>query len=357
MDKYHIDTHKLYWHLDRVVEWQEKRIIPPIYIEISPVSYCNHKCIFCGIDFAMQKNVKLDRDTFCKRIKEMGELGVRSIMYAGEGEPLLHKDLPEFIEITKKSNIDVSMTTNGTTGNYELWKEILPYLSWIKFSVDAGTPEIYADVHKVPEKFFNKTLNSINEAVKVKNDYGLDVTIGVQFIIIEENIEDIEKAIKLFSQTGINYLVLKPYSFHPQMLNKKNIIYTEETLNFIGNIVSRYKSKTKMDIIFRKNALKKYMEAIKDYNHCYALPFWGYISSKGDFYTCSVFIGDENFKAGNIYEEDMKTIILGEKRKKSIIYGEKDLIIEDRCRLNCRMARVNEFLECLNNKPDHINFI
>ena len=54
MDKYLLDGHKLYWHLDRVEEWQAKKVVAPIYVEISPLSVCNHKCIFCGIDSESQ---------------------------------------------------------------------------------------------------------------------------------------------------------------------------------------------------------------------------------------------------------------------------------------------------------------
>jgi len=60
--------------------------------------------------------MRLDTKVFCEKLKQMGLLGVRSIMYAGEGEPLLHKDLPKFVKTTKESGIDVSITTNGTTG-------------------------------------------------------------------------------------------------------------------------------------------------------------------------------------------------------------------------------------------------
>jgi len=357
MDKYQIDGHKLYWHLDRLQEWQEKRFIPPIYLEVSPVSYCNHKCIFCGIDFAMQDSLKLDTKLFCKKIHEMAQSGIRSIMYAGEGEPLLHKDLPVFVKTTKENGIDVCITTNGTCGNYELWKEILPCLSWIKFSVDAGSSKVYSKVHNVKEEIFYKTMNSINEAVRVKKKYNLNVTIGVQFLVIEENINDAENAINLFSQSDINYLVFKPYSFHPKMLKEKEVVYTEEKVQFLHDLVNKYVKKTDMDIIFRKNAMVKYMRCEKKYSHCYALPFWGCISPKGDFYTCSIFIGDKQFEAGNIFEHDMKDIIYGEKRKQSIIYAEKELVIKECCRTNCRMARINEFLEFLNNKPEHINFI
>jgi len=101
-DNYLIDGHKLFWHLDRVRQWQERRVIPPIYIEASPVSFCNHKCIFCGIDFAMKEKHRLETEIFCKRLKELGNLGMRSIMFAGEGEPLLHQDLAKFVQVAKK---------------------------------------------------------------------------------------------------------------------------------------------------------------------------------------------------------------------------------------------------------------
>jgi len=357
MDKYRIDSHKLLWHLDRVLEWQKIRVVPPIYIEVSPVSFCNHNCIFCGIDFARIEKFELKSDYFCKRLEEMGKLGVRSIMFAGEGEPLLHKDLPKFVRVGKEGGIDISLTTNGTLGNYEIWEEILPFLTWIRFSVDAGTPDVHAKVHNVSTNLFPKTVKSIEEAVKVKHKMNLNVTIGVQFLIIDENISDIENAMTLFSGIGVDYFTLKSYSLHPQMIKKMDALYTDGIIKHINEFVDKYRNSSNMNIIFRRKAIRKYMDGNKMYQHCRALPFWGYISSRGDFYTCSVFIGDERFKAGNIYESDMKQIFSGDKRRTSIDYGEKTLLIADECRLNCRMARINEFLEMLENKPEHMNFI
>ncbi|NOZ69050.1 MAG: radical SAM protein [Deferribacteres bacterium] len=357
MDNYLIDGHKLLWHLDRVSEWQAKRVITPVYIEVSPVSFCNHRCIFCGIDFARETGLRLDREIFCHSIWEMGRAGVRSIMFAGEGEPLLHKDLPEFIRIARDSGIDVSLTTNGTAGDYDLWKDTLPYLTWIRFSVDAGTSRIYARVHNVPESFFEKTLGSIEQAVRIKKNHALDVTVGVQFLIIEENLCDIENAVRLFSGLGADYISLKPYSLHPQMLNRRETRYTAETIRYIDKIVAEYGKDSDTDIIFRKEALRKYMDGVRMFRHCCALPFWGYISSSGEFYTCSVFIGDERFRTGNIYENGIKDIFFGEKRRQSIRYGEEELPVEEECRLNCRMARINEFLELIESRPEHVNFI
>ncbi len=356
-DKYRIDGHKLLWHLERLLEWQKGRLIPPVYLEVSPVSLCNHDCIFCGIDFARNTKHQLDAELFLKRIEEMGEIGIKSIMLAGEGEPLLHKDLTKFVTTTKNSDIDVSITTNGTLGDHVLWKEILHDLSWLRFSIDAGTSETYARVHRVRENLFNKTINSIEAAVKVKRDFNLKVTIGVQFLIIEENVDDIKAAISLFSRLGIDYFSLKPYSLHPQMIKKRELFYDEKTIKKIERIINRFKSKKEMNIIFRKDAMMKYMDNKKNFKHCLALPFWGYISSNGDFYTCSVFLGDERFKAGNIYDDDMNSIIFGDSRRNLISYGEKELDVSKECRKNCRMARINEFLDYLEHRPEHVNFV
>jgi len=355
VDRFKMDGHKLYWHLDRVSEWQVNRLIAPVYLEVSPVSYCNHKCIFCALDFAMLQKFKLDSHSFSRRLREMKGM-VRSIMYAGEGEPLLHEDLPRLIQETKKSQMDAAITTNGSLGNYSLWKELLPSLEWLRFSFNGGSPETYARVHNVSEKEFYKALRSIEEATRVKRDHNLRTTIGVQYLLLDENWTDIEKVLALFSGMGLDYLSFKPYSHHPQMLKSKDYNYDEDKINNLLNIVSKYRKKSDCEIVLREEALKKYMNQQRSYRHCYALPFWGYIASDGEFYTCSVFIKQKEFSAGNIYEQPVKDIFTGFKRKQSIEFCEKELDIS-KCRINCRMGRINEFLEFLQDPPGHINFI
>jgi len=97
-DPHRIDSHKLAYHPDRVADllksrndWQTARDIYPIYVEVAPVGACNHRCTFCAVDYIGYRPVMLDIDIFEARVAEMGRLGVKSMMLAGEGEPLLHK--------------------------------------------------------------------------------------------------------------------------------------------------------------------------------------------------------------------------------------------------------------------------
>jgi GTP 3',8-cyclase len=358
MKNYNLDGHKLYWHLDKVQAWQSGKSIAPIYVEISPVSYCNHNCIFCGLDFAQDSPKSLDTDTITRRIIEMGELGVKSIMFAGEGEPLLHKGLPAWVKCAKDNGIDVSITTNGGPGTKELWSQLIPYLSWLRFSVDAGSPSIYAKVHSVSDSAFARTVQNIKDSLSIKDQLGSSCTIGVQYLMIRDNLADVETAIQLFSELGVDYFSLKPYSEHPQMLNKSGFNYSEDDICRIQEIVSSYQSRgSKTRIVFRKAATDNYSEGGKKFCHCQALPFWGYISSSGDFHTCSVFLNDKRFNVGNIYDEEMKSIFSGSRRNASIAFGASDLEVGYECRVNCRMARANEFLEFLHDRPEHINFI
>ena len=112
------------------------------------------------------------------------------------------------------------------------------------------------------------------DKIQAAKEKDLKLTIGVQFLLIEENMKDVEKAINLFSDIGVDYLSFKPYSLHPQMLNKKHVIYDLDVINNMYEIINKYKNQ-KMTINFRMNTIEQYIKGKIDFSHCCALPFWG----------------------------------------------------------------------------------
>lgn len=355
-DKYSIDNHKLNYHIGRVNDWLEKKTVYPIYIEIAPAGACNHRCTFCAVDYIGYKTLFLDKDILKPRLTEMGQFGVKSIMYAGEGEPLLHKNLPEIIRHTKQSGIDVSITTNAVPLTQNWAKEALEHITWIKVSINAGSPSTYAQVHQTKESDFNKVISNLENAVRFRNDNKWQCTLGTQMLLLPENKHEVLTLAQTIKSIGCDYLVVKPYSQH-----KSSITHAYENVDYLQYMDLQDQLKElntdKFQVIFREKTMLKYHESESYYKKCHATPyFWAYIMADGSLYGCSAYLLNDKFCYGNINQATFQDIWEGEKRKENIEFVLNELNITD-CRKNCRMDEVNRYLWDIKNPPAHVNFI
>src|SRR3972149_11720637 len=215
MDKFKIDSHKLIYHVGRVNDWLNGVNIYPVYVEISPVGICNHRCTYCAVDFVGYQNRTLDKEILKERLSEMASLGIRGIMYAGEGEPLLHKNISEIVQFTKKVGIDVAITTNGVLLKEEVADSLLRDTTWIKVSMDAATRETYSKIHRTKPDDFDRVIKNISDAVKIRKERGYRCTIGLQLLLLPENLNEVIPLANMAREIGVDYLVVKPYSQHP----------------------------------------------------------------------------------------------------------------------------------------------
>jgi len=352
-DKFKIDSHKLIYHPERVVDWMNNKNIYPIYMEISPVGSCNHRCEFCSVDFMGYQNRKLDTDILKKRLAELGELGLKSIMYAGEGEPFIHRDMAKIAEYAKQSGIDVAFTTNGVLMDPKTIERIIPITEWIKVSCNAGTPESYSKIHRTKIEDFNRVIENLKYAVKLKQTINSKCTIGMQIVLLPNNIKDVKRLAKIASDIGIDYLVVKPYMPHRDNAHNYDIEYGK--LQELENELMEYNSKS-FSVIYRANAMNKWDEGEKTYSNCLALPFWSYIDSGGNVWGCSVYLDEDEFFYGNINESSFQEIWEGKRRQQSLKFVEECLDIS-KCKLSCRMDEINRYLWDLKIPPKHVNFI
>lgn len=354
MDDFRIDSHKLIFHVERVAEWFKGKAICPLYLEIAPSGGCNHRCIFCALDYLMYKPQFLDAGVLISAVKQAAKLGVKSVMYAGEGEPLLHKDIADIIHATKKACLDVSVTTNGVFLKKELARKVLKSLSWIRVSLNAGSAATYGRVHRARGADFENVLANLRDAVALKRKTGLATAIGVQFLLIPENAHEVLLLAGKLKKIGVDYFTVKPYSQHPLSGSHIDRRFHYGRYLKMGEQLRRFEDKN-FKVAFRDVTMRR-IEAAKDYRRCLGLPFWAYINASGDVYACSAFLGDENFCFGNIYREDFASIIRGRRRRE--VLGRVGATLDvARCRQACRLDKINSYLWELKHPGPHVNFI
>ena len=256
MDEFSIDGHKLMYHIPRVNDWLEGKPVYPIYVEISPAGACNHRCTFCAVDYIGYKTRYLDREILKRCLTDMAEHGVKSVMYAGEGEPLLFKHLPEIIIHTKKVGIDVSITTNAVALTEKFARETLASTSWLKASVNGGIAETYAKIHQTKPVDFERALGNLERAVQIKLENNYNTAIGIQCLLLPENAKEMPGLAERAKSMGLNYLVVKPYSQHLMSNTHQYEQVDYDEFKFLEKELERFNGDG-FNVVFRGRTMEK----------------------------------------------------------------------------------------------------
>lgn len=347
-----MDSHKLIYHPDVVARWMKGENIYPIELEIGLTNACNHRCIFCAVDYTGYQPDRIDSHVLNDNLKELAPRGVKSIIYAGEGEPLLHKDAPDIINYTKSLGIDAAVSTNGVLLTPEMSRACLKSLTWIRFSVAGITNEIYDRIQRGRQGDLDKVLYHMEEAVKVKRDHKLHTTIGVQLLLLPDNKDEIVQMGERLRKIGVDYFTIKPFSQHPQSRQILQVDY-REMLALEKEVKDLQTDDYK--VYFRAHSMQK-LQCKREYKQCLALPFMVYIDAKGNLWPCIVFMGRDELKYGNLNEESFVDIWEGAHRREIVNYF-MQMDLEKNCRELCRLDEMNRYLDELKHPGEHVNFI
>ena len=348
-----LDGHKLLYHLDVVDKWLKGKDIVPVHAEISPTSACNQRCSFCYRDFDGHKNDFLSREVFLDLMRSLAKVGVKSVLLAGDGEPLLNKVTTEAIILGRRWGLDMALNTNGVLLKEEIARKILPKLMWLRFSMMSSEPKNYSRIHGVPQGQFAQAVENIRKCVEIKKKKGLAVTLGIQQVLLEDNATDVYKEARLSKRIGVDYYVLKPFSKHPL-----NIYDSDEDLHVkYRNLLKKAEglSNDKFKVIIRWQTFHD--KGVREYERCLGIPFIVQIGADGGVYSCCPFFGDKRFLFGDLHRSSLEKILRSRKRRQVINYIAKNVDVRRECMTYCRHHQINKFLWKLVNPPRHVNFI
>jgi MoaA/NifB/PqqE/SkfB family radical SAM enzyme len=129
---------------------------------------CQNKCEFC-LSSENLDGTFIDFDIYLNLIYDLHSMGVKSIVFSGGGEPLLHPQFKDIILAASSLNFRIGLFTNGIDLSKYLF--LLPRFSWVKVSLDAGSPSSYKKIKG--SKYFGRVIQNI-----IKTADKTDVTVG-----------------------------------------------------------------------------------------------------------------------------------------------------------------------------------
>ena len=249
-----LDSHKLSFHMDRIKAWENGDKIAPVTVDMALTRACGSMCKFCYATMQeSQKRFGIKEHHALNLLDDFAEIGVKGVSLVSDGESTLSKSYATFIEHASSIGIDTGNATNGWEFGPEKSERVLPHLSWLRFTVAAGTPERYADImYKGPEhtEVFDKAIRNIKYAVEFKKKHNLSVTLGIQMVLMPEFKDEIIPFAQLGVDLGVDYAVIKHCSDdenntlgidYSQYESMYNLIETAENLsNDVTQVIAKW---------------------------------------------------------------------------------------------------------------------
>lgn len=352
-DKYLMDSQKLIWHSERIVDWLNNKRIVPIYIDMGITKTCNIGCRYCYYSVPANRTTQfIPTDRLIAFLRDAAEIGVKAIGFLGDGEPMIHPGVYDAVIAGADAGLDMAISSNGLILKEENLERFLSSLTWIRFNISAS-PEKYKQVMNTHPRSFMKVMNNIKKCVEIKKKYSLNVTLGLQMVLIPQCADDIVSFAKLGKELGVDYAVIKQCSeSYNHKLNLKDDDY-ERFAPFLREAEAYSDVNYNLIVKWRKISNR----GIRNYKKCYGCEFLPQISGDGKLYNCGNFFGNDSFYMGDISVQSFKDIVFSDKYKEVMEKVKNEVDVHKVCGINCRQNEINEFLWTLKHPPEHINFV
>lgn len=183
--------------------------------------------------------------------KQARTLGCQIIVFSGGGEPTVDPNLFQNISAAQSVGLEVQLYTNGfMLDKLTPWEyTVLMTVDKIRVSMNACTADVYNAIVKMPSEqhALAKVSESVIQLVNLKKDTDTPTKIGIGFVILPINHNQVEDMADYSNRLGVDFLnirrdeigVTKPLDIHEQakLANQLNNIRHRILGNSFGNMV------------------------------------------------------------------------------------------------------------------------
>lgn len=305
-----LDGTKVAWHEDRVAQWERGERFAPVTMDIALTRACNYGCHFCYAMLQENDRKALTRDVVFRYLDDAAEIGVRGISLVGDGESSISPVFIDTIVRGSENGISMACASNGLTITRRRAEEILPHLTYLRINFSAGEPKRYAEIMGVKEEWFGRVCQNIRDMVDLKRRNKLDVTIGMQMVVMPEYEDQLVPLAKLGKELRPDYLVLKHCSDDEDGTLGVDYARYERFYDKLREAESFSDDTYKVVVKWSKIEAK----GQRSYQRCYGAPFLIQMSGTGLLAPCSMMFNDryKKFHLGNVCDRRLKDIVFSD---------------------------------------------
>ena len=362
-----LDGTKLAWHLDRVQAWERGERIAPITIDMALTRACNYACHFCYAMLQENDRQPITKEVITSFLDDSAEIGVRGISLVSDGESTISPVFSHTVVHGSKVGLSMACGTNGFIFNRRKLEEVLPHLTYLRINISAGERGRYAEIMGVKEEWFDRVCQNIRDMVDIKKKNGLDVTIGMQMVLMPEYQDQILPLARLGKELRPDYLIIKHCSDDEQgSLGVDYAAYSK-----LHDLLREAESMSDSEYSVQVKWSKIQAEGKRSYQRCYGPPFMLQISGSGLIAPCGMLFNERYKKLhiGNIAEQRFKDIWSSDRYWEVMNYlASPDFNAQKMCGSLCLQHKVNEALDGhrkgdielqtpAGKAPRHLNFI
>lgn len=344
----HYSDIKVAYHSEHLKTLRTGKIPVPVSLQIVLSDLCNHDCNFCFYrrsnnhtetfkeNGSRNPNRKLESDKVIKLLSDASDMGVKSIVFTGGGEPTLHQDHEVIFQKVLDDGMEVGLITNGSRGSDLLLEQLMSF-TWIRISLDAATAKTYSAVHAINEGAYNRTLNNIRRIISRRQETNSSLTVGISYVLTEDNLHEIESTIALAESLCVDYIRFVPETgtlgrCHSKIIEcKKRIENCESSIRVYA-------------------ILDRESDNHVDFSQCLRMGYVLYIGGDFKIYACCQVSYTYHGCIGDLSEQSFKTWWTNNKDALLKTFDPK------KCG-RCVYANINRSLEYLTGNAEHVNFI
>lgn len=366
-----LDGTKIHWHKERIAAWQRGERIAPITIDMALTRACNYSCSFCYAMFQENDRKVITKDIIFKFLEDCAEIGVKGISLVSDGESTISPVFSEACQKGHELGLSMAVGSNAFVMTKEKAEEVLPNLTYFRVNFSAGESKRYSEIMGVKEKSFDRVCQNISDMVEIKKRKKLDVTIGMQMVLMPQDADQIMPLARLGKKLRPDYLIIKHCTDNED--GELGIDYNEyeklyETLREAEKL-----SDESYKVVIKWSKIKDKGNSGRKYQRCYGAPFMLQMSGSGLVAPCGALFNEKykKFHIGNICDTRFKEIWKSDRYWEVMNYlASEKFNAQKMCASLCLQHNVNEALDAhvkgdLNilekdlptNKPKHLNFI